>query len=66
MHNSYVTRNCKTQVNGVKHSCYRFVAMDNGVDYEMDREGLFDDESPLQRIVRINRIHEDFQRAVAV
>ena len=40
--------------------------MDNGVDYQIDHEGMFDDESPLQRIQRFQRIYEDFQRVVAV
>ena len=40
--------------------------MDNGVDYEFDHGGMFDDESPLQRIQRIQRIYGDFQRVVAV
>lgn len=40
--------------------------MDNGVEYEMDQEGMFEEETPLQRLQRLQRMYEDFRRVAAV
>ena len=40
--------------------------MDNGLNYEPEHQGMLEDETPRQRILRIQRIYEDFLRQAPV